>query len=155
MPDVDVTSEPNTDLEVAKLLMQEYLSARQEVILHVQLYKTQGKNAVIITTLAGISLSLVVGPHVSLLGINLTITPIIALIVLYMISIIVFLMMYLAIDILFALQVLAERCVRLENKMNSCLRGPYFVWEQVATCIWSTRAYLIPIQPDFISAILL
>src|SRR5579864_4760185 len=90
--------------EIAKTLMQEYLSARQEVILHVQLYKTQGRNGAILTTFVGLLLPLLIGQSISLpaTGIALHSTPWTDLIILFTISSITFFMAFSALAILFA-----------------------------------------------------
>lgn len=132
--------------DVVKVLMQEYLSARKEVILHVQLYKnTFGKNGAILFTVVGILLPLLSGQDITLPVTNIVFhsTRWTDLAILFTISTIAFLLIFLTLAILFTLQVLAERCVHLEDEINKFMRGPYLFWEHFAHQIWSKNSKLV------------
>lgn len=131
--------------------MKEYLSARQEVILHVQLYKnTFGKNAAILFTVVGLLLPLLSGQNITLpiTGNVFHSTPWTDLVILFTISTIAFLLVFITLAILFTLQVLAERCVHLEDEINRLLRGPYLFWERFAHQIWSKNSKLVSKMPE-------
>jgi hypothetical protein len=153
-PDVVTDPTPN-DFEVAKLLMQEYVSARQEVILHVQLYKTQERNGTVLVALAGLLGTLLIGRGLFIAETAVTIekTPWAVLGILFVVSTVAFIMLFSALAVLFALQVLAERCVSLEKAMNSRIKGSYFIWEQFAHDVWSKHGALRS-RPDGVAGIL-
>lgn len=146
-----VDSSTINEAEVLKVLTQEYLSAREEVLLHLQLYKTvPTRNAAILTAVVGLLIPLLTGQSISLpaTGIEFHPTAWTDLVILFTISTIAFLLVFSVLALLFALQVLAERCVRLEDEINKTLRGPYLLWERFAHQIWSTDSVLVYKMPD-------
>jgi hypothetical protein len=142
--------------EIAKTLMQEYLSARQEVLLHVQLYKTPERNAAILIALVGLLFPLLSDQSISLPFTNISFhsTRWTDLVILFTISTIAFLMPSSALAVLFTMQVLAERCVRLEDEINKCLSGKYLFWERVAHKIWSVNGSLVGRMPEAVASVL-
>jgi hypothetical protein len=140
--------------EIVKSLVQEYLSARQEVLLHVQLYKTQERNGAIVVALLGILFPLAIGQDVTLWGNTIHLTPLIDLAILFIISSIAFVMFFSGIAVLFSLQVLAERCFHLENEINKLLGATFFFWERFAHEIWSSRSSLVSKMPDAVTMVL-
>jgi hypothetical protein len=144
------------EAEVVKVLLQEYLSARKEVLLHVQLYKTVPvRNAAILTAVVGLLIPLLTGQNIPLpvTGVVVPSNPWTDLMILFTISTIAFLLVFSVLALLFSLQVLAERCVWLEDEINKCLRGPYLLWERFARQIWSTDSKLVYKMPDAGAAI--
>ncbi|MDQ6701845.1 MAG: hypothetical protein M3Z96_01435 [Pseudomonadota bacterium] len=141
---------PINEADVVKALMQEYISAKQEVLLHVQLYKTQERNGAILIGLIGLLIPLLIGQSISpALGIKFPLTRWTELVILFTTSTVIFIMFYTALAILFALQLLAERCVWLENEINKFLRGQYLVWEGgIVHKIWSTKSDIKHKNPD-------
>jgi hypothetical protein len=141
------------DAEVVKILMQEYLSARQEVLLHIQHFKTQERYAAIILAVGALSILILSGQNINILGIGVPSTPWLILVFLFTISTATYFFVFSALSSQFALQILAERCVRLEDEMNRLLRGPYMLWERLAQLIWSNRSTLVYKMPDTAQAI--
>ena len=144
---------PINEAEVVKILMQEYLSARQEVLLHIQHYKTLERFAAVILAVGALSVSILSGQNITVLGIGVPATPGLILLFLFTISTAGYYFLFSALSSQFALQVLAERCVRLEDEMNRLLRGPYMHWERLAQLIWSNRSVLAFKMPDTAQAV--
>lgn len=117
--------------QVIKALLQEYEGTRQEVLLHVQLYKTQYRNIGIVTAIAGLLVPLVVG-QIPIPGTSspYQVTGWIALLIVFTISSAAILIAFSILAALFAMQVLGVRCERLESQINACLGGEYLVWER-------------------------
>jgi hypothetical protein len=139
---------PMNEAEVVKILMQEYLSARQEVLLHIQHFKTQERFATVILAVGALSISILSGQNINVFGTGVPATPGLILVFLFTISTAGYYFLFSALSSQFALQVLAERCVRLEDEMNRLLRGPYMLWERLAQLIWSNRSVLAYKMPD-------
>jgi hypothetical protein len=120
------------DLEISKLLMQDYLAARQEILLHMEHFVRQERYASILLALGGILLPVLLqGQGVS--------TPIAAfayasspwgdLLILFTIISATYYMVFATLASQFAMAVQAERIVIIEHQLNKLLRGPYFLWE--------------------------
>jgi NADH:ubiquinone oxidoreductase subunit 3 (subunit A) len=122
-----------TKAEIVKALLKEYLSARQEVILHVQIYKTQYRNVGIITAIAGLLVPLVIG-HIPIPGTSVpyTVTGWVAILIVFTISCAAILITFSVLAAVFAMQALGVRCERLETQINKCLGGKYLIWEHLA-----------------------
>jgi len=138
-------------VEVAKILMQEYISARQEVLEHVKLYKTQGRSAAFLIPLTSLLIPLALGQQIQVPNttISLDPNPWISLGVVFTISTVILHMTFSILAIQFATQVLAERCVYLENEINDCfeIKKP-MVWERVSQQIWSNKSPIVFYNPD-------
>jgi hypothetical protein len=145
--------DPAGESKLQKALLEEYATVRQEVILHVQLYKTQERNGVILIPLAGLLTPLLVGRGglpISALGMSATInlSPWIDLAILVAISTVAFFLVFSVLAVQFALQVLGVRSERLEEEINKCLGGQYFVWERLVPQIWSNKSTILYKMPD-------
>lgn len=139
------------ETETLKVLTEEYLSARQEVLLHLQLYKTvPTRNIAILTAVVGLLIPLLTGQSINLPGTGVVFnsTPWTDLAILFTISTIAFLLVFSVIALLFNIQVLGERCVRLEDAINEILQKRYLYWERFAHKIWSTHSPLLYNMPD-------
>ncbi len=144
------------EAEVLKVLTQEYLSARQEVLLHLQLYKTvPTRNAAILAAVVGLLAPLLAGERISMpvTGIVVQATPWIDIAILFTISTIAFLLVFSVLALLFSIQVLGERCLRIEVEINNTLRGRYLFWEHFTQHIWSTDSVLVYKMPDAAAAV--
>lgn len=149
--------------EVTKVLMQDYISARQEVLLHLQLYKTvPTRNAAILTAVVGLLVPILSGQSITLPGVGVEFRPTawIVLGILFTISTIAHLLIFSVIALLFNIQVLGERCFDLENQINNSLRGPYnslrgpyLIWEHFAHRIWATNSKIVYKMPDALAAV--
>ena len=140
---------PANETDVAKALLQEYDSARQEVLLHVQLYKTQYRSVGIVTAIAGLLLPLVIG-HIPIPGTSslFPVTGWVALFTVFAISSAAILITFSILAALFAMQVLGVRCERLEVQINKCLGGEYLVWEHVTVpLVWGPNGPVLK-NPD-------
>jgi hypothetical protein len=51
------------------------------------------------------------------------------------------------------LQVLAERCVILQDQINHCLNGKYLFWERLTKLIWSKDGIPLHKMPDHMTGI--
>ena len=135
-----------TDLqkEALKALTQDYTSVRQENTAHIQLYKTQERYGTALVAVAGLFIPLLFGVSVSAQGVadmQKLVTPGTVLLASFVISTVLFHMYFSTLANLFALQVLAERCVLLEEEINRILSGQYLVWERLTTLIWSKMVF--------------
>jgi hypothetical protein len=153
-PDPTMPPDPaSIKAELAKALLQEYVSIRQEVVLHVQLYKTQERNAAILIPLAGLLIPLLVGRSISVsaLGANATVnlSPWTDLLILFGVSTVAFFLAFSVLAVQYALQVLGVRSERLEDEINDCFDGRrHFFWEHVVPEIWSNKSKLLYKMPD-------
>jgi hypothetical protein len=129
---------PTKEEEIAKVLLQEYVSTRKEVLLHVQLYKTQYRNIGIVTAIAGLLVPLVIG-HIPIPGISspYQVTGWVAFLIVFTILSAAIMITFSVLAALFAMQVLGVRCERLEIQINECLGGQYLIWEHVTVpLVW-------------------
>lgn len=142
--------------EVTKALLQDYMSARQEVLLHLQLYKTvPTRNAAILTAVVGLLVPVLSGQSITVpvVGVVFKPTAWIALGILFTISTIAHLLIFSVLALLFNIQVLSERCFDLESQINSSLRGPYLIWEHFTSQIWATDSKVVHKMPDALAAL--
>jgi len=137
--------------EVAKILMQEYVSARQEVLEHVKLYKTQARSGTFLIPLTSLLIPLALGQELQVPNTNISLdpNPWISLGIVFTISTVILHMTFSILAIQFATQVLAERCVYLEDEINDCfdVKKP-MIWERVSQQIWSNRSPIVFYNPD-------
>src|SRR5436305_11452830 len=98
-------------VEVAKILMQEYISARQEVLEHVKLYKTQARSGTFLIPLTSLLIPLALGERIQIPNttINLDPNPWLSFGIALTISTVILHMTFSILAIQFATQVLAER----------------------------------------------
>lgn len=144
------------EAEVPKVLMQDYISARQEILLHLQLYKTVPiRNAAILIAVVGLLVPVLSGQSITVpvVGVMFKPTAWNALGILFAISTIGHLLIFSVLAILFNIQVLGERCFDLENQINNSLRGPYLIWEHFASQIWATDSKIVYKMPDALAAL--
>jgi hypothetical protein len=146
-------SAPATKLteEILKALLQDYATARQEVILHVQLYKTQERYGAVIIGLLGLLFPVLLGTELAQLASKSMkdLGPGALLLGLFTTSTILFHMYFTTLANLFALQVLAERCVLLQDEINKCLdKSRHLVWERLTKLIWSKDGIPTHKMPD-------
>ena len=140
--------------EILKALVQDYASARQEVILHIQLYKTQERYGTVIVGVLGLLIPVLTSAATEQVWKNLKIGPEAILLGLFTVSTIFFHMYFSTLANLFALQVLAERCVFLQDQINKLLNGKYLLWERLTKLIWSKNGIPVHKMPDHVAGIL-
>ena len=135
---------------VLDALMQDYANARSEIGLHIRLYKTQERYGAIIVGVLGVLIPLLISANISGQGLKdlKALGPGAVLVGLFTISVILFHMYFSTLANLFALQVLAERCVLLEEQINKYLEGPVLIWERLTKLIWSKDGFPFHKMPD-------
>lgn len=152
---------PVDEAEVAKILMQEYVSARQEMIMHIQHFKTQERYASLLLALGGIIVAMLLqGDTMSLPGLSgsLPRTVWADLLLIFTITTVVYFVLFTALASQFAVSILAERVLQIENEINRCLRGPRLIWERLSPMIYSNRSpmvYKMPTAGGALASILL
>ncbi len=152
---------PVSDAEVAKILMQEYVSARQEIVMHIQHFKTQERYASLLLALGGIIVAILLqGDTMSLPGISgsLPRTAWADLLLIFTITTVVYFVLFGALASQFAASILAERVLRIEDEINRCLRGPRLIWERLSPLVYSNRTpmlYKMPTAGGALASILL
>lgn len=136
-------------------LMLDYANARSEIVLHIRLYKTQERYGAVIVGALGLLVPLLIGTNISGQGLKdlKALGPGAVLLGLFTISTILFHMYFSTLANLFALQVLAERCILLEERINSCLEGQHFFWERLTKLIWSKDGIPIHKMPDHMTGV--
>jgi hypothetical protein len=141
--------------------MQEYASARQEILLHVQHFKTQERYASLLLALGGIIVAILLqSDTMSLPGLSSTFprTAWGDLLLIFTITTVIHFVLFGALASQFAASILAERVSRIEDEINRCLRGPYLIWEKISPLIYSNRSpmlYEMPSAGGGLAAILL
>ena len=136
--------------------MQEYMSAREEVRLHLQLYKTvPTRNAAILTAVVGLLVPVLSGQSITVPVVGVVFKPTAwnAMGILFTISTIAHLLIFSVLALLFNIQVLGERCFDLEDQINKSLRGRYLIWEHFASKIWATDSRVIHKMPDALAVL--